>query len=104
MRKQTVFSFSDLRHVSIECHHCSTRVILDLGKKRGFAQKHDSFTPARCPSCEVAYDTSIRPNIDSLQKIYETLTASETDLGISFITERAIAEGRPIVRGEEEDA
>lgn len=69
----------------IECPHCHTKVTLDMREKYAYALKYNSFTPAECPACRVAYDTAIRPNIDALQRVYEGL--AEIADRISFIGE-----------------
>lgn len=92
MRKQTVISLSDFRHVSIECPHCHTRVILDMGKPSGFATQHGSFSPVKCPGCNADYDSSITPGINALQRAFAGLAAMATH--ITFIGEQEADPGR----------
>jgi len=73
VRKEVVISIADLRYVCIECPQCQTKVILDMEQKAAFAEKHGIFAPKECPGCHSAYDSAIQPNIDQLQRAYQSL-------------------------------
>lgn len=73
MQRELVVSLADLRHISIKCLHCNTRVILDMREKSAFAEKHNFFAPKVCPGCQAPYDSAVPTNVDYLQKIYQSL-------------------------------
>jgi phage terminase large subunit GpA-like protein len=73
MHKELVISISDLRYVSISCPHCGTKVILDMQEKSAFMRKHGIFAPKKCPGCEQPYETAVQPNVDNLQRAYQSL-------------------------------
>lgn len=87
MHKQIVVSIADLRYICIKCPHCHTKVILDMKEKSSFAKKQGIFAPKRCPGCETNYDSAIQPNVDQLQRAYESLL--EIVDNISFHSEPA---------------
>jgi hypothetical protein len=68
-----LISIADIRYVVIECPHCRTRVTLDLKERSSFAEKHGIFAPKECPGCRTAYDSAIQPNLDQLQRAYQSL-------------------------------
>ena len=73
MYQETVISMADLRYVGIECPHCRTRVILDMKETAALAVEHGIFAPRICPGCRTPYDSAIQPNIDNLQRAYQSL-------------------------------
>lgn len=75
MRKQYVISLDDLRHVSIECPRCRARVTLDMKERPELPGKQPMFAPKICPGCHEPYDSAIQPNVDALQRAYQSLAA-----------------------------
>ncbi|MGH7487071.1 MAG: hypothetical protein ACRD9L_21655 [Bryobacteraceae bacterium] len=73
MRKQILISIADLRYVSIECPQCRAQVVLDMKERSAFAEKHGLFAPPECPACHTPYDSAIQPNVDNLQRAYQSL-------------------------------
>ena len=77
MRKETVFSIQELRHVSITCPHCGTQVVLDMANyERKIPPRQGdryTFAPQQCPACKVPYDSAI-PALDMLQQAYALLS------------------------------
>lgn len=73
MHKELVISIADLRYVCILCPHCQTKVVLDMKEKAPFAAKHGIFAPKKCPGCYAEYDSAIQPNVDDLQRAYQSL-------------------------------
>lgn len=90
MHKELVTSIADLRYVCIECPHCRTKVILDMREKSSFAEKQGIFAPKSCPGCHSPYDSAIQPNVDNLQRAYQSLL--ELADRISFRSEPVLLE------------
>jgi hypothetical protein len=79
MRKEAVFSIQELRHVSITCPHCGTKVILDMARYEPRASRdYVGFAPRSCPalSCKKPYDSAIVA-LDTLQEVYALLAKLE---------------------------
>ena len=75
MRDQFVVSFQDLRFVTLFCHHCKTRVTLDLNAE---FEPHISgrarfISPRECPRCNNSFDSAVPGAVDAMQKIYKAL-------------------------------
>ena len=73
LRKELVVGIEELRYVSIECPQCRTRVVLDMQERSAMAEKYDWFAPAKCPGCQVDYDSGLRDALNRLQKLYRPL-------------------------------
>lgn len=71
MVREIAINFSDLRFVSIECKGCHTKVSLDMANYKQ-TEERPRFAPRRCPTCNMAFDTSI-DLLNGVQASYELL-------------------------------
>ena len=76
MRRETVLSIRELRHVSITCPHCKTEVVLDMDAYAppgaGVVRDRMRFAPIQCPGCRVRFDTALNA-LEDLQSAYAVL-------------------------------
>jgi phage FluMu protein Com len=91
MKKELIISLADLRYISITCPRCKTQVVLDMKEPSEFSQKHDYFSPNKCPGCLTLYDSAIEPAVANLQRFYQSLLPVA-----DRITFRTEAENTPI--------
>lgn len=77
VRKETVFSIRELRHVSITCPYCKTEVVLDMQAHEpsgpGPVRERIRFAPIQCPSCQVRFDTALS-GLENLRSAYAALS------------------------------
>lgn len=73
MRKQQVFSLTDLRYVSIHCGRCNSDVTLDL--TRDIAGQRAYFAPQRCSVCGQDFDSAVE-NLNLFHQLYKKLAAA----------------------------
>ncbi|HKD04648.1 MAG TPA: hypothetical protein VKB79_01995 [Bryobacteraceae bacterium] len=64
-------------HISISCTRCVTEVLLDLRKQLNPQSAIERLTPRACPSCEGAYDSAVRPQIDQFRQVYAAPSAAK---------------------------
>lgn len=77
MINTVIVSPADLRFVVITCRTCNTRVTLDMGRKYENPAQPSGFAPARCPSCDQHYDSSLPDAINAAREAYRALTKAQ---------------------------
>jgi len=71
VHRELVFTIQELRRVRITCQSCGTEVLLDLAKFQRVGERM-AFTPRKCPSCKLDFDSTTRL-LDVIQEHYAAL-------------------------------
>jgi phage terminase large subunit GpA-like protein len=86
MRKETVISVGDLRHICITCPHCQTRFILDMDAPYLGTNDRPNFAPSGCPGCRQLYDSTVG-NLNALHRVYCAIHDAKIGTAITFLAE-----------------
>ena len=75
MHKELSLAMKDLRYVGVVCRNCGTEVVLDMGSE--YKPEGKGFAPECCPTCEVPFDSAIKPALDRFKSVYGSLVNLE---------------------------
>jgi hypothetical protein len=73
VRKQLVVSIKDLRFATQACHHCNTRVTVDLAVLIDSPNREPFKVPRVCPRCSGPFDSSVPSAVEAMHRIYQAL-------------------------------